>query len=524
MTDNINITYDSDLNKENPSETPQESQESQEVENSVSQHPMEEAIEELFRSSDDEPYALIKRGDAKVALPINSSDFESYVDRASYVSTGKILKKFDKDDLLNHLRAKALFEGVKHPVFFRIGKRDDGSIEIDLGNDAGEVVHVSKLGWEVTQPTLRFRKTKAMLPLPKPIRGGSIDKLWKSLNVTARRDQALLLGWIVGAFHPDGPYPVVIIQAPKGSGKTTAMELIRSLVDPALADKRTLCGSERDLYIMAENNWVLSFDNLVGLKGNVSDMLCRLSTGGAFSTRKLYSDRTETLLEACRPVILNGIEDLANRADLISRSIQIKLNPISNELRKSLSEIKGQFRRDQPEIFGAILDGVTEGLKHQDTIQLSEQPRMADFARFVTPAEERFGLPKGFIVESMIRSQQQQDIDAVLMDDVANKLIEFVGKQKGMYWKGTMTALHHAITPERTYRSWPMTARVLSQRISHLEPQLEEIGVEVDRRGGKQKTISIHIVDQSCVSYVSCDSEFDDFEVPEPVDLDNLPV
>jgi hypothetical protein len=521
MIDNINITDDLELNKDTSLEQTQESQESQESEKSRSQHPVEALIEELFHTSDKEPYALIRREKSKVALPVDSAEFESFVDRASYFTTGKLLKKFDKEDLLNHLRAKALFDGEEHSVFYRIGKRTDGSIEIDLANEAGEVAHISKSGWEITQPTLRFRKTRVMLPLPTPIKGGSIDLLWKSLNITSKKDRAMLAGWIVGAFHPDGPYPILIIQASKGSGKSTAMGFIRSLIDPALADKRALFKTEEDLYIAAENNWVLSYDNLVGLKGEISDMLCRIATGGAFASRKLYTNKTESVMEACRPIILNGIEDIASRSDLISRSIQITLNPISGDLRRSMGELEAEFQKNQPAIFGVILDCVVEGLKHQDTIRLTEQPRMADFAQFVTPAEDRLGLPKGFIVQSMIDNQKQQDIDAVMMDEIANKLIDFVSKQRSMFWTGTMTQLHSAITPERVTRSWPMSARVLSQRINHLEPQLKEIGVDIDRRGGERKTISIQIVDQSCVSSVSCDFEYDKLE---PIDLDNLPV
>jgi hypothetical protein len=48
----------------------------------------------------------------------------------------------------------------------------------------------------------------------------------------------------------------------------------------------------------------------------MADALCRLATGGGFATRKLHSDANEVLFKATRPIILNGIPELAERPDL----------------------------------------------------------------------------------------------------------------------------------------------------------------------------------------------------------------
>lgn len=64
---------------------------------------------------------------------------------------------------------------------------------------------------------------------------------------------------------------------------------------------------------------VLALDNLSGLDHRLPDALCRLAAGGALSGRKLYTDSDETLIEVQRPVILNGIDDLATRPDLAER-------------------------------------------------------------------------------------------------------------------------------------------------------------------------------------------------------------
>ena len=47
-----------------------------------------------------------------------------------------------------------------------------------------------------------------------------------------------------------------------------------------------------------------AFDNLSGLPTGLSDTLC---------TRQLYTDQDEMLVDAARPVILNGIDDFVTR-------------------------------------------------------------------------------------------------------------------------------------------------------------------------------------------------------------------
>ena len=70
------------------------------------------------------------------------------------------------------------------------------------------------------------------------------------------------------------------------------------LVDPSTAPLRTTPRSEHDLYIAADNAHVVALDNISTLPPWLSDALCRLSTGGGFSTRTLYENREEESLMA----------------------------------------------------------------------------------------------------------------------------------------------------------------------------------------------------------------------------------
>ena len=53
----------------------------------------------------------------------------------------------------------------------------------------------------------------------------------------------------------------------------------------------------------ARSCWVLPLDNVSHIQPWLSDCLCRLATGGGWATRELYTDDSEVLFEATRPVV-----------------------------------------------------------------------------------------------------------------------------------------------------------------------------------------------------------------------------
>ena len=123
-------------------------------------------------------------------------------------------------------------------------------------------------------------------------------------------------GMVVGSTASRRPLSGPGHRGEQGSAKTILSKILRSIIDPNVAPVRVLPRDERELFVAASNSHVLAFDNLSGLSPWLSDTLCRLASGGAFSTRRLFTDQDEILFAAARPVILNGIEDIVTRPDL----------------------------------------------------------------------------------------------------------------------------------------------------------------------------------------------------------------
>src|SRR5205814_3055497 len=126
--------------------------------------------------------------------------------------------------------------------------------------------------------------------------------------------------WLA-VLHGQGRCRVLVLSGEQGSAKSTATRVARALVDPNTTPLRTPPREVRDLMIAAANSRVLAFDNLSTLPQWLSDALCRVATGGGFTTRRLYSDDEEMLFDAQCPVLLNGIEEFVNRADLLDRAL-----------------------------------------------------------------------------------------------------------------------------------------------------------------------------------------------------------
>src|ERR1035437_726529 len=329
---------------------------------------------------------------------------------------------------------------------FGFGSLSIAVIYLDLCNSAWEVIEVSPTGWQVVaDPPVRFRRTKGMQPLPRPVNGGSIVLLRKFINVGSDDNWMLCLAWLVAALRPTGPYPILVLQGEQGSAKSTMGKLLRRLVDPVVAPVRTPPRTDRDLLIAAVNSWVTAYDNLSGIQHWLSDALCRLATGGGFSTRELYTDSDEVIFDAMRPVILNGIDHLAERADLAERSLILHLPRIASSDRKDERELYRSFERDLPQILGALYTALSVALSRIDHVALECKPRMADFALWAIAAAPGLGVDPEAFLNAYRGNRAEAVCDTLEGDVIAGLVLEWMGGRRTSEgpaaWEGTCKQL-----------------------------------------------------------------------------------
>ena len=435
----------------------------------------------FFHAPDTKTYASVPINSHRENHNIQSKVFSRLLQGRYYKKYGRSLNKNALDEALNIFESKAMFDGEQHNVYVRVAG-DGCHIYIDLGDKLWQVAKVIPGSWEITQKVpVKFIRPKGMLEFPIPIKGGSIETLKEFINIPDEESWVLLVSYLLFSLTPKGPFPILIVQGEQGAAKSTFCKVIRSLIDPATSPLRSMPTNTRDLMLAAQNGWLMVYDNLSGLSSVLSDALCRLSTGGGFATRELYSDSAETLFEASRPVCLNGITEFATRDDLLDRALILKLPSIPDEQRKDENSFWADFELMQPCILGGILDVLSKALKYLPEVDLEYTPRMADFSKFSSAVERAMGWHEGTFMSAYNHNRMLSTEMSLESDPVAQAILS-LEKEK---WRGTATELMDELelkvseTIKRS-TSWPKAASWLSNRIKRLAPALRKVGIEVE--------------------------------------------
>lgn len=450
---------------------------------------------ELYHDAENNGYAAVPRDDVLANYTISSTVFKMWMRRAFHAATGGIIPSAEAvSGAIATLQGFALFNGPTVKVYLRVGEKDD-KIYLNLADDNWRAVEIDGNGWRVVPtPPVRFRRPKGFLALPEPKRGGSVDLLRPFLNVDGD-GWVLAVCWILAALRPQGPHPLMVLSGQQGSAKSTTGRVLRALLDPNAAPIRCEPKEARDLMIAASSGWVIALDNLSHVTPWLSDALCRLSTGGGFSTRQLYSDGEEIIFDAMRPVILSSIEDVVNRGDLLDRAIVLSLPPIPEKNRKPESEFWARFDAVRPLILGALLDTVSTALRILPSIRLQRLPRMADFAIWATACERAMAWPEGTFMSAYLRNRDAANETALESSVLTAPLVKLLAGCAR--WSGTATELRDALTAladEKTTRGreWPRSPKALAGQLRRLTPNLLAAGiaVEYERSGrGRKRTI-----------------------------------
>jgi len=453
---------------------------------------LKQVEEILLFHNDDGAYAVIPVNGHTEIWPLGSSQFRNYLTRQYYLAQQRAPGVKTVEEVLRTLSAKAQFECPEWPVHRRVAEHA-GDICIDMCDAQWSVIQVRSDGWhKVAQSPVNFIRARGMQAIPEPQPGGSIEVLWDYINVSSEDARSLVIACLVAALRPTGPYPVLVLQGEQGTGKSTCAKLLRTLVDPSAVPLRSAPRNEQDLVLAARNSWIIAFTNLSGLKQWLSDGLCRISTGGGFGTKKLYTDTEEVLIDVQRPMILEGIDNIATRQDLIDRSVIIDLDRIASNKRRPEAELLAAFDAARPAILGKLFDRVSQALKHLSTTQLRRMPRMADFALWATaaePAEEQGRFEKAYshnrktAVEVGLESSPVAMVLMVMLKDVTQ-------------WQGTASQLLAELSSranEHTIKqlSWPRSAQALSAALRRLAPALrtKRVKIETEREAGTGRRI-----------------------------------
>ena len=205
----------------------------------------------------------------------------------------------------------------------------------------------------------------------------------------------------------------------------------------------------------------------------------------------LFSNDERVVLNAQRPVVLNGIDEFVRRGDLSDRTVFLNLPPIPPRRRRREEEFWDKFRQDQPQILGGLLDAIAGGLRELPSLKLNKLPRMADFAAFA----EAVGRALGWEANRTLASYgaNRRDAAAAQIEDsvLAAFMIEHPPEIK--YWHGSATELlkqlgDHAGKRVTSTPGWPRSPAKLTGELRRIAPQLRSNGLYVgfERRASRR--------------------------------------
>jgi hypothetical protein len=453
----------------------------------------------LFSTPQGESYAVVLVKNHREQHRIDSRPFKDFLRYQYFLKTRTAARPQEIQDALAHFDAIARFDSPMEPVFVRVAEAG-GMNYLDLADEGWRAVEFDATGWRIIDsPPVKFRRLPGMLPLPTPVTGGDINELREFLNLRSDDDWILFINALLAALLAHGPYPVLAMHGEAGSAKTTTGEIFRAMVDPNVSASRAMPKEIRDLMISANNAWTLVFDNLSYLPPWFSDCLCRLSTGGGFSTRQLYTNSEEVMFDGQRPIVLNGIEELATRTDLLDRSVLLDLPLI--ERYQEESKFWKKFDAAHARLLGALLDVAVKALRKLPSVQLIDVPRMADFATFATAAEPGLGLPRGAFMRAYNENRRNANAVALEASPIASLICDLA--ETGQ-WEGTAQQLLRKLrskADEETLqqKGWPKAPRVLSGMLRRLATALRKAGIDVQfwRDDTPQRTKMISIKQRS---------------------------
>ncbi|WUD74603.1 ATP-binding protein [Streptomyces sp. NBC_00510] len=442
---------------------------------------------ELFMSEDGRPYGRKKDG-PNIALPLRGkAGLRSQLARIyTDANGGSVPSQSALADAMTVLEGVAADADPRVP-HMRVARHGD-SMVVDLATSDGACVIVSPDGWQrAPRSPVLFRRSGAMKPLPAPVRDGDgLAKLQDLLN-TDEEGFRLLVAWLVACFIPDLPHPILTFRGEQGTGKSYSAKMVIGLIDPSGAPKRTAPRDIKAWATQAFNSWALCLDNVSIVADWLSDALCRAVTGDGIVDRALYTDDDVVVLEFRRVLAMTTIDAGALAGDLAERLLTIELHLIPDHKRREEAELDAAYADAHAAILASLFDLLAQVLKVLPDVQLTERPRMADFARILAAVDH---VQDWNTLDSYKSSARDAVADVLDGEPFAQAVVALVDRagEPGIILTAS-ELLEKVPTPERLPKKWPKDPTRAGGQLKRLAPALRTIGIEVDdsKRGPKPK-------------------------------------
>jgi len=447
-----------------------------------------EVSTECFLDRFGEVFVRVEVGGHLEIMMLSSERFVDWIVKKYSDVNDDAPKPADIKKLKSILRARATFGKSRHDLSIR-SAYSDGYLWYDLVDNDWRVIRIGTSGWDIidSPPILFKRNIQKEQIIPE--HGGDVHDLLKFVNIKNENQQLLFLISTIVNFVPHIPRPIQVYFGTQGAAKSTVCKMLKNIVDPSGIELLNLVNETKELTQHLHKHYLLSFDNLDMLKSETSDVLCRAVTGGGLEKRKLYTDSDSIIFDYRRAIVINGINLVAIKPDLLDRSLLFELERIDEKSRKSEEEVWQEFDSVKPKILGAIFDVLSKALTILPTITLSESPRMADFAKWGCAVAEALGHTQEQFTIAYNENREIQNKQAIEESPIALAIVTLMDNRN--IWNGTSQMLlkrlkQIAVKEELDSSLFPKSPSILSRRVNQIKQNLKSEGIKIEKIGQRE--------------------------------------
>jgi hypothetical protein len=424
---------------------------------------------------------------------IDQREFREWLAHRYYEAEGKTFSALAFEAARHVLAVIARKKQKEHKLFTRFARIDD-AIYYDLCDPEWRAIKITKNGWSVvSELPIVFKRQSHQAEQVVPQRDDKcrVSDIFDFINITDEKQKILMQAWLVSCFIPEFPHPMAYISGSQGTAKSTMSRILRLLIDPSRINVVSKPTTIENLAQALAHHSFIFFDNVSHISYEESDLICRAVTGSGFTKRELYSNDNVFIYNIMTTIGINGISLVADRPDLLERSVLFPLDPIAEINRKQEHLLYAEFEKIRPQLLGAILDTVSKAMKIHPTITAEKFPRMADFARWGCAIAEALGYTQKQFLDAYKNTRDEQQEHVISSSVVASTLIKMMENKDT--WEGTANELLKALTysakDDWGYVDWkdrvqglPKNANYLGRELKALIPALAEEGLVITRR------------------------------------------
>jgi len=453
----------------------------------------------IVDSNTKEEWAVFTVNDKKHTAKVNSSTYKERIQYMYYSEQQQPLPKGTLEEIVTTLAAHTKYETEQKQLFLRVGE-SEGRFFYDLCDESGNVVEISSVLKIKPTKEIIFKKFEEQKKQIISNKSKKLSEIFKYINI-ASSEQLLLAVYIVSCFIPNIQHPILLLYGESGNGKSTISTIIKELVDPSKNSLTKISSSESDLYLSIERNWLTVFDNESSLNSKMSDNLCRAVTGIAISRRKLYTDNDTVSNNVKQCIILNGIENIATKEDLLNRSL------IFEVLRKKDSEVvpfrdlMEEFENFKPEFLRKIFEVLLKAKSiYAELTDFKCTSRMAEFEKWGFAIGQAINGNGELFLKQYMANMLKQENEAIASNTLVSAIETILNASENGFIElrpsdllVRIRQIAHKEGLNIHSDTMPKDAASVTKKIKAYKTLLNKIGIEFEHNGHNRKGSQIQL-------------------------------